>query len=1464
MRRHGLCTCAAIALAVVLGGAHAQVGSRHNVDPYLAPLLIRPIDRLPYLARMLEHGRLPVLVRATGSPYALERYGARIRGAVGNIASADIAPGDLHGLAAASELVYIEGPKRMVAAAAALNRSLPAVGLDTIHSANPGYRGRDVIVAAIDSGLDITHPTFQTAEGATRILAVWDQNITLAGRSPVELGYGTEWTADDIDAGRARVDDRGGHGTHVLGIAAGNGATRDGSGRPGESTPQYVGVAPEANILLVRTTYTNVAILDAMIYILARADQFGMPVAVNMSLGTSWGPHDGRGMLQDVLQQLATSQPGVGLIASAGNGGDSTDHAHMDLASGDPPRRLYFRAHAGTDAVFVEAWQERGANARFRPLFPRNNAGELTGFGFDWVEEGEVTVDPVGGGPVSGMTAFLDFREAPAAPQYEDLDRIVVGFLQDGDLAVPLADHVFAIEIEGDGVVDAYVHDGSFVSRPADPDAVLPDGLMTVSGPADADLIIAPVSMTTRDVWPGLRGSLWTSETSPVGERSEFSSIGPRRDGYEKPDIAAPGEWVVAPLSAEAAIGFDDARVAPDGSYAVTRGTSMAAGHTTGMVALLLEQAPQLTTPEIVDRVRAAGAAGFWTPELGFGPLDPHALLDVPWPPTGVRADLVGGAALVSWDAALALGMSYRVYVDGVASDVARGASLALPDFGDGELDVTVTAVNAAGRESASSAGIVVTPAGSRLGPTQSIAVQNLEGGVTLEWTPVDGAAGYRVEWGLGENALINVFDTVLPGATVAGLANGVTYFFRIVAVGFDGVVGVGSEPARALPRPTPVLTRTGMLMRPGFPIEAGHDYIAPPTVVDVDGDGAMEIFTANVDGSVYGFRDNGRPLRGWPQSTGEPIVGSVAVADIDLDGLAEIAVVGGRRLHVWHADGSEMRGFPVDTPNFMRAHPVLTNVNQDPTLEVLATVADGTAGVYAWDSSGRIVEGYPLVPADFLALPEFIPTAPIYTAPVVADADLDGHAEIYVSTRHGGVFGWDEEGSARDGFPLIPEGVAVGGGGVPEHATPVLADLGGDTLTLLSGGRIAGVIAHDADGVVSAGFPVPIRSPIGAPVSVGDLDGDGSLEIIAADGSGLLHAWRDDGSLVEGFPTDLVNFGKPAPVTADLDGDGDAEIVVVSNRGRNFGAVIYIFDGDASLLDSVTVEVNVAGTPAVADLDGDGQAELVATTLRRLADEDNPTDRPEIGGRLFVWDLPFTFGATVWASEQGGPAKIGVSPHGIPAGADVSQARGVWDAEGARLSWVTTQERGNLGWHVLRGDAAEGRMERVTDSAIASKRPSSNGTLEYTWYDATGDDAKTRYYRLVGYGTMDRRTTSGPIAMLSRADQLAQTWLTQWGRIRTVESLAPFPSPANPDVWIPYMLGSAQDVTVVVYDVRGRVVREIDVGRQQPGAYTGRSRAARWDGRNDQAERVAGGLYFSEVRAGAARTAMRRIYLNK
>ena len=78
----------------------------------------------------------------------------------------------------------------------------------------------------------------------------------------------------------------------------------------------------------------------------------------------------------------------------------------------------------------------------------------------------------------------------------------------------------------------------------------------------------------------------------------------------------------------------------------------------------------------------------------------------------------------------------------------------------------------------------------------------------------------------------------------------------------------------------------------------------------------------------------------------------------------------------------------------------------------------------------------------------------------------------------------------------------------------------------------------------------------------------------------------------------------------------------------------------------------------------------------------------------------------------------------------------------------------------------------------------------------------------------------------------------------------ANYPNPFNPETWIPYQLSNTSDVKITIYDVQGRVVRELDLGHQRAGYYTSRSRAAYWDGRNNRGERVASGIYFYQLQA--------------
>ena len=80
---------------------------------------------------------------------------------------------------------------------------------------------------------------------------------------------------------------------------------------------------------------------------------------------------------------------------------------------------------------------------------------------------------------------------------------------------------------------------------------------------------------------------------------------------------------------------------------------------------------------------------------------------------------------------------------------------------------------------------------------------------------------------------------------------------------------------------------------------------------------------------------------------------------------------------------------------------------------------------------------------------------------------------------------------------------------------------------------------------------------------------------------------------------------------------------------------------------------------------------------------------------------------------------------------------------------------------------------------------------------------------------------------------------------------LTNYPNPFNPETWIPYQLAKPADVTLTIYDIRGVVVRELQLGYQAAGLYHSRSRAIYWDGRNELGEKVATGLYFYTLKAG-------------
>ena len=84
--------------------------------------------------------------------------------------------------------------------------------------------------------------------------------------------------------------------------------------------------------------------------------------------------------------------------------------------------------------------------------------------------------------------------------------------------------------------------------------------------------------------------------------------------------------------------------------------------------------------------------------------------------------------------------------------------------------------------------------------------------------------------------------------------------------------------------------------------------------------------------------------------------------------------------------------------------------------------------------------------------------------------------------------------------------------------------------------------------------------------------------------------------------------------------------------------------------------------------------------------------------------------------------------------------------------------------------------------------------------------------------------------------------------RPEKTQLLANYPNPFNPETWIPYELATDTDVRLTIYNTQGVVIRSMPLGHQSAGYYTGRDRAAYWDGRNALGEQVASGLYFYQL----------------
>jgi hypothetical protein len=91
---------------------------------------------------------------------------------------------------------------------------------------------------------------------------------------------------------------------------------------------------------------------------------------------------------------------------------------------------------------------------------------------------------------------------------------------------------------------------------------------------------------------------------------------------------------------------------------------------------------------------------------------------------------------------------------------------------------------------------------------------------------------------------------------------------------------------------------------------------------------------------------------------------------------------------------------------------------------------------------------------------------------------------------------------------------------------------------------------------------------------------------------------------------------------------------------------------------------------------------------------------------------------------------------------------------------------------------------------------------------------------------------------------------------------LANYPNPFNPETWIPFELADDAEVTVTIYDVQGKRIRQLQLGQVTAGRYVTADQAAYWDGKTETDEVVSSGTYFYQLRAGGYTEARKMVIL--
>lgn len=303
------------------------------------------------------------------------------------------------------------------------------------------------------------------------------------------------------------------------------------------------------------------------------------------------------------------------------------------------------------------------------------------------------------------------------------------------------------------------------------------------------------------------------------------------------------------------------------------------------------------------------------------------------------------------------------------------------------------------------------------------------------------------------------------------------------------------------------------------------------PAIGDVDADGEVEIlFGGFYTGDLYAWNLDGTSLAGWPQEIGAGMRGAAALADLDGDGVLDIVATAAYWIRAFAGDGSPLPGWPIAIERNSQATPAVGDIDGDGDPEVI--VFSGS-WIYALHHDGSAVSGWPVSQLGH------------HVHPMLADLDGDGDEEVIVGTGDY-VISYQGDGSVH--WSTTVPGLSL------YYTALALGDVDGDGVAEICGGGQNGLVAIiDDTGAVLPGFPVSIGDKSWGCI-MADIDDDGLQEIVVTSQDSLVYSFDGDGSVPSGgWPRAGGASLYASAAIGDVDADGSLDMMFGNEDGDVF-----------------------------------------------------------------------------------------------------------------------------------------------------------------------------------------------------------------------------------------------------------------------------------------------------------------------